>query len=239
MTIQLKGNRLTERKRLDRIAHFDPRSKDHGIRGAGDGQFRTKFWDLRVTLDQGTEGACVGYGLTHALICDPVPMHQLDGRFAREQIYWEAQRIDPWPGGSYPGAVPYYEGTGVLDGVKAAHKLGYFDSYKWAFGLRDLIEGVGHVGPAILGLIWFAGMERPTWRGYIFPVGPDLGGHCLICRGVDIPRQRFLLHNSWGNGWGRGGSCWISFRAMEYLLRLDGEAVFLIDKREPKEENDG
>jgi len=33
----------------------------------------------------------------------------------------------------------------------------------------------------------------------------SLGGHAVLAVGYDDPSQRFLIRNSWGNSWGRGG----------------------------------
>ena len=34
-----------------------------------------------------------------------------------------------------------------------------------------------------------------------------LGGHCVVAVGYDDARQRFIVRNSWGSGWGVGGHC--------------------------------
>jgi C1A family cysteine protease len=42
-----------------------------------------------------------------------------------------------------------------------------------------------------------------------------LGGHAVLAVGYDEPSQRFLVRNSWGPGWGRGGYFTMPY---EYLL---------------------
>jgi hypothetical protein len=110
----------------------------------------SKTWtapDGTPVLDQGQEGACVGFGTTNELLWNPVPVPNLTAKFAREKIYWVAQRDDPWPGGAYPNASPRYEGTSVLYGIKAAADLGYYTEYRWATAEKEMALGVGTSAP--------------------------------------------------------------------------------------------
>lgn len=229
---QLKDGSFTTDIRLDRVEQFDSRSRSYPLCSATDRlekPLRSYTWRCHPRLDQGHEGSCVGHAIAHELAARPseVPMsHQ----YARETIYWDAQRIDPWPGGAYPGAAPFYEGTSVLAGVKVAHKLGWFDSYRWAFGLRDLQLGVGYNGPAVLGLPWYEGMFWPDHNGYIHPEGRKVGGHAILCNAINVKEGRFTLHNSWSGAWGMNGECFITFADMDRLLRERGEAVFMIKR---------
>ena len=168
---------------------------------------------------------CVGFSVSHELIARPVVVPGITGKFAVEKIYWEAQKIDPWNGGSYPGASPRYEGTSVLCGVKVVQKLGYIEEYRWAFGLDDLILAVGHCGPAVLGLNWYEGMFEPASCGFLHVTGELAGGHAILCRGVNVRQRYFVLHNSWGPDWGDEGTAKITFEEMDRLLKEDGEAV--------------
>jgi hypothetical protein len=143
--------------------------------------------------------------------------------------------IDPWPGGSYPGASPFYEGTSVLAGVKIAHAQGWFDEYRWAFSLDELIMGVGHNGPAVLGVAWYEGMYFPDADGFVHIKGNRVGGHCILCNAVNVKHKYFTLTNSWGAGWGMVGTCFISFDDMERLLAERGEAVFFIHRHREAE----
>jgi len=188
-----------------------------------------------VTRYKGTiliSGNCVGFGVCHELAARPAEVRGLTNKYAREQIYWEAQKIDGWPGGAYPNSKPFYEGTAVLAGVKIAHKLGYFDSYRWAFSLEDLQLGVGYNGPAVTGLKWYEGMLDTDAKGYIHPTGKRIGAHCILCTAIDIKKQRFTLHNSWGKSWGMRGECYISFEDMNKLLKQRGEVVFFQRRHE-------
>lgn len=225
--ITLKDGSETKDARNDRIVQFDERSRNYPIRATVKIKKRRSYtWRCGVFLDQGAEGACVGFGIAHELAARPSEVQQLTHRFAKETVYWEAQKIDPWPGGAYPGASPRYEGTSVLAGVKTAQKKGYFDAYYWAFGMDDLAMGVGYRGPAVLGLTWMEGMRDTDENGFIHATGGIVGGHCILCRAINVKEKYFLLRNSWGRHWGMKGDCKVSFSDMPKLLADNGEAVF-------------
>jgi hypothetical protein len=118
----------------------------------------------------------------------------------------------------------------VLAGVKQLHKQQLFKSYRWAFGIDDLILGIGHNGPAVLGINWYEGMFNTTAKGYITPTGYIAGGHAILARAVNVKEQRITLRNSWGKGWGVNGDCYISFADMDTLLKQNGEAVFMLER---------
>lgn len=234
---------MTYRPGLGRRVQFDERSRAFPIRAllADDRLPVTRRWWIpsRVpVLDQGSEGACVGFGVTNELRCTPVAAIGLDARFAREQIYWPAQQIDPWPGGAYPGAAPHYEGTSVLAGVQVAARAGWYREYRWAFGEDDLARAVSHVGPAILGLPWYETMFDPDRDGYLNPGGAVAGGHCVLAIGINTRRDQgrgaYVIYNSWGPDWGDRGRAWITRADMARLLAQDGEACIPTVRARPK-----
>ncbi|MDA8139960.1 MAG: hypothetical protein M0036_15035 [Desulfobacteraceae bacterium] len=225
--IRLRDGSQTKDIRLDRIILFDERSRKFPVRAmVAEKKLRSYTWRCNAFLDQGQEGACVGFGIAHELAARPAEVKGLTNKYARESIYWEAQKIDEWEGGSYPGAKPKYEGTAVLAGVKVAQGKGFFDSYHWGFGLDDLALGVAYKGPAVLGLPWMEAMYEPDAKGFIHATGEVEGGHCILCRGVNAKEEYFLLHNSWGKDWGDNGDCKVSFADMKKLLANGGESVF-------------
>lgn len=216
MDIQLKGGESTNDRRLDRVKQFDERSRAYPIRAAlPSTKPRSYTWSCNVFLDQGQEGACVGFSLAHELNARPVVVH-VDADYARNQIYREARKIDEWPGEDY-------EGTSVLAGAKILHNLGYFTEYRWAFGLDDLILAVGRHGPAVLGVNWYEGQFDPDPNGFIHVGGELAGGHAILCNGVNLKGRYFTLHNSWGQDWGNNGECKISFEDIDRLLHEQGE----------------
>lgn len=252
--VTLKDGSTSEDRRLDRLIQFDERSRSYPVAVAGR---RPRSYTWRITkpavLDQGREGACVGFSIAHELLARPAETRFGSEfratRFAIEDVYYAAQRIDPWPGGSYPGADPHYDGTSILAGVKVTQALGYFQSYRWAFGLRDLVDGLGHNGPSVLGVNWYDSMYSPDGEGFIRPEGSIVGGHAILARAVTLKwkSHRFIwwkrtwddvdlnasfvtLRNSWGPLWGRHGDCYITLRDLDVLLQQRGESVFFLDR---------
>lgn len=211
--------------RLTRMPWQDPKSLLYGIKAVFTSrtQLKTKTWRLRHWFDQGSEGACTGFGTGHFLAAQPNKVRKLDNEFCRE-IYFEAQRLDPFPGGAYEGADPFMEGSTVLAAVKAAKARGLIDEYRWAFSTKDLALAISNIGPAILGVPWYEGMFRPAACGALHPTGEKRGGHAIACIGFNKSKNAFLLHNSWGKGWGDNGRAWVHWEDMQTLLSKTGDA---------------
>lgn len=228
----LKNEQSTEDTRLDRVEQFDERSRGYSI---GDirrtRKLRSYTWRCNDWFDQGKEGACVGFCLGHELAARPAEVKGLDYDFLVENVYWEAQKNDPWHGGSYPGAVPVYHGTSVLAGVKEIQKLGYIKEYRWAFNIDDVLYGIGHNGPAVLGIPWYYDMYFPDDKGFIKPTGQLVGGHAILGRAINVKKGYVTLRNSWGKNWGKDGDCYITFEDLETLLNQRGECCFLMRRK--------
>lgn len=202
---------------FDRRPQFDTRSRAFAVADLTvEGEAETRLWRVPKVLDQGAEGACVGFAVVHELIAFPVPLVLFDADDALA-LYEAAQTVDEWPGEDY-------EGTSVLAGIKVAKSLGYYEEYRWAFGVDDLAAAVSQIGPAVLGINWWSGMASPADDGYVEPTGVVTGGHAILCSGWDADMRAFRLHNSWGPLWGENGECWVSYDDMEALLADDGEA---------------
>lgn len=219
--IQLKGNQESLDVRLDRLEHFDERSRDFPVTATiSETKPRSYTWGIDVVLDQGREGACVGFAVAHELAAKPLVCGEKTDAFAL-RLYKRAQQLDPWQGEDY-------EGTSVLAGVKAAQELGFIKAYRWAFGVDDLALAVSRKGPAILGIPWFESMYGTQHvvdgRHRVFIEGAKVGGHAILCRGYSATRNEFLLHNSWGPDWGNKGAAWITYADMDKLLGMGGEA---------------
>lgn len=115
-------------------------------------------------------------------------------------------------------------------GVAGANRItAYYrcpvDAERWRLALacgRTVIFGM-----SCYGSMFTAEVERTG----IIPI-PDLGkermegGHAMLAVGYDHPRERFLLRNSWGTGWGEGGYGWLSYK----LLPLVGDAWVIVTR---------
>lgn len=205
----------TERT-FDRIPSADERNANYPMRALVAAKpLRSYTWRCDTWLDQGREGACVGFAWAHDLAARPRP-RMTDHQHARSIYRW-AQQLDEWPGENY-------EGTSVLAGAKVCHAQGHFTEYRWATSLEDLLLGIGYWGPAVLGVNWYSGMFDTDHDGYIHPTGSVMGGHAILAHRVNVPGRFVQLHNSWGSGWGVQGRARISFDDLERLLADDGEA---------------
>lgn len=209
---------------LDRVPFFDARSRDFPIRALLDTtQPRSYTWACTTYLDQGSEGACVGFAWAHEAAARPV-VHPVTERTARG-IYQAAQQLDPWP-----GAEPDYSGTSVLAGAKATRTQGLVKSYRWAFGLTDALAAISRHGPTVLGINWREGMWDTDKAGYIHATGPIVGGHAILATGVNVRARTVTLHNSWGQTWGRNGNALITWADLDTLLRDDGECCVPVQR---------
>lgn len=208
---------MTERV-FDWKPRFDERSKLYPIRAlvGADPELRYKLWAKGAVLDQGVEGACVGFGWSAELSASPKRVGGVTDDSARN-LYHRARQLDDWEGEDY-------EGTSVLAGAKAVQELGFLTEYRWAFGLNDVLGALSWTGPVVLGVNWYEGMMEPDSKNYIHATGQVVGGHCILARGISVKRQRVLLRNSWGTTWGQDGNCYLSFDDLAKLLSEYGEA---------------
>lgn len=233
MITPLRAGYWTNDPRLDRIRGQDLRSLNYLARDRltveQQRDPRSYTWLLESFLDQGYEGACVGFAWAHELAARPGVVIGVTPAYAREQLYWPAQRDDPWEGGAYPGARPFYEGTTVLAGARVVLALGLIEEYRWALDVLEFASAVSYFGPGIIGIDMFEGMMNTDSLGFIHPTGRWVGGHAMCVTGVRVVRDRatgeidwwrsyLLIHNSWGDRWGQGGRAKISFAEFAPLV---------------------
>lgn len=234
---------MTERK-FDWVSRHDPESKKYPIRSTLKTKTITKkkvIWEPGVVLDQGSEGACVGFAWTADLLARPVrpaqqPSQHVANRFAFN-VYKEAQKIDEWPGEDY-------EGTSVLAGAKIIKERGFIKEYRWCFNIDDVRDAVISEGPVIIGIPWYEGMYRTLPGGIVKVSGKQVGGHAITIVGYD-PAMRingrshevFKWRNSWGSSYGVAGSGYIKYNDLRKLLAQQGEACVPMGRKVPVFEN--
>lgn len=227
---------LTMTYGLGRIVNFDERSRDFPVSAvmpAGAEELRTKKWRRPRALDQGVKPHCVGFSLWGALNTQPLTsMYDYSVRraYTPEQIYHGAQLNDPWPGEDY-------DGSSVLGGAKWLYKMGVIREYRWAFGLSDVLQTLSYVGPVVVGTDWHMDMfDAPNPEVGYFPQakyalrvsGLMAGGHAYELHGINVAEKVVIATNSWSRGWGDGGRCYLTFDALDALLKSQGEAVVLL-----------
>lgn len=210
-----------------RRVEFDERSRSFPARAllspAQAATPRSFTWRNPIRLNQGVEGSCVGHAWAHEAAAKPVPVPGMTHAVALD-IYRRAQALDGFP------ETPPEEGTSIIAGAKAMQERKLLATYRWAFGIADLILAVGWHGPAVLGIPWYEGMMKVDRRGFARVAGGVVGGHAILCNRVNVTDRFFGLSNSWGpscgtrDAWSLGGTCRVSFADMERLLGEDGEA---------------
>jgi len=238
---RLKDGSVVSDPRLGRILQSDIRSRNFRISAIIDvaAPLRSYTWSVGFSkvnqyhLDQGNEGTCVQYGFSHELLARPVlvKFDTVSNLIKNNALYFQFQQNDEWPGGAYPGAVPFYEGTSVLAGAKVLTSLSFYLSYHWADTEQEIASAIAYHGPVVLGINWYTGMFKPDINGYIKPTGSLAGGHCILAKGINLKEDCYILHNSWGPGWGINGCAKIKRSAMSRLISEQGEACLPIRSR--------
>jgi hypothetical protein len=194
---------------------------------------RIKSWAMPGgPLDQGREGACVGFAWTHELLAAPKSAHLVDPHGVAMRIYRAAKLIDEWPGDNY-------DGTSVLAGAKMVQGWGWMGGYAWAYDVGDVIDAVISTGPVVLGIPWLSGMYSTSPGGMVHLDGGVVGGHCIIVTGYH-PGMRIAgepgrpevvkWRNSWGLDYGRNGYGYVRVDDLAQLL-VEGEACLPIGRQ--------
>jgi hypothetical protein len=181
----------------------------------------SRMWRVGRVLDQGSEGACVGFGCASEAAASPVPVPGADTNAYALAWYRRAQDLDEWPGRSYSG-------TSVLAGCLVGRERGLWGGFRWGKTAEELAAGIVARGPAILGVNWREDSYETDANGIIRAKGRTVGGHCVLAFGFVPPNPStymarrlqtagllngvraagepvFLILNSWGNGYGING----------------------------------
>jgi hypothetical protein len=215
----------TEGPILNRIPFFDERSKRPEFRArnliGATARYR-RIWTPRYEpLDQGREGACVGFACAGELAATPIK-HIVSNESAL-LLYRKAQEVDRKAGRWYS------EGATVLAGMQGCRENGLFGKYVWNFGIDDTIDWIVRKGPVILGINWYYDMYSPSKNGLISVGGGIAGGHAILANGYWPLHPEFgdvlVLTNSWGKDWGVNGRGFLRIADADRLLREDGESV--------------
>jgi hypothetical protein len=188
-------------------------------------------------LDQGTEGACTGFGLAtvaHYLLRKR--QYYPDQNCVSPRMFYEmARRYDEWPGEDY-------DGSSARGAMKGWHKHGVcareewcddaytdprdpgFDQIRVQGGLhrplgsyfrvnhKDLIAM--HAAISEVGVLYATAVVHEGWQhvgedGVIELMPEPLGGHAFAIVAYD--HEGFWIQNSWGEDWGKLGLARISY----------------------------
>lgn len=213
---------------FDWLSRHDERSRDHAIREAVRPVPRTyaKWWTPGPLLNQGAEGACVGMGCSAEAAASPQRLRGVDFAYAMGW-YNRAKQIDGQPGEAYSG-------TSVLAGMKVGVERGLWDGYKWAFGIRDVVQGLLQLGPVVIGIDWYDSMYETKPDGEVVVGGNLVGGHCILLTGYSPSYARLgetiRWRNSWGPSYGKAGNGYIKAGLLSELLEANGEAAIPVGR---------
>ncbi len=206
-------------------------------------------YQYRARMDQGQEGACVGYALSWA-------MSILNRRYydARE-LYRAAQRHDEWEGDADGETGPKYEGTSVRAGCDVLRDMGHRHLYRnhsrdwdlhhgierneWARTAEEVRACIARGVPVVLGIDWTTNFSNPVQKGREWWIGEgDLGrvqgGHAICAYAVSDRRQAIRLVNSWGLEY---ELVWMPYDTLQRVLdglRHQGEATIITDRDGPQ-----
>jgi hypothetical protein len=216
---------------LDRVPLFDDRSREFPVRGliGEDRPVRYKqIWTARTEpLDQGKEGACVGFSFASELAATPI-RYVVDNNIARE-LYQIARAEDKAVGKSFAS------GASVLGGAKACKRLNLISTYYWAFSIDDVIDCLVKKGPVIFGTNWYSGMYDTTYDGLVKIDGEKVGGHAIMVNGYWPGHPMFgdcvMWTNSWGSDYGINGRGFVRLEDFKRLMYEDGEICIPTDVR--------
>jgi hypothetical protein len=202
------------------------------------------LWDLGPVLDQGNEGACVGYGCAGAVASAPSSRTGVNDTYARTW-YRRAQRLDEWQGESY-------DGTSVLAGCLVGRERKLWSGFRWAKQPAELAAGILNpaLGPAVVGVQWSEDLyETGALLDTDVRLDPELG-HCVLLPGYlpadawensdrdardqleelgladavhDLEGPGFVVLNSWGTSWGAGGLAVAGLELVQRWFRARGE----------------
>lgn len=200
--VQRAWGRTYSPDKRDMLYRLDPKKS----------QRTSRSWRLGDITDQGNSPSCVGHAWCSWLKASPIRQHPIlpDG------IYIFAQYCDEWEGEKY-------EGTSVRGAAKVLQITGHISTYSWAWTLAPAINHLLEIGPLVIGVNWYEGMENTDKRGFIHVKGKVLGGHAVLLYGVDLNKNKVSIRNSWGTNWGLKGNCYLSIDDFNRLLSEDGE----------------
>jgi len=187
------------------------------------------WWENGAWLDQGPYGTCVGNAFAHRRADGPVRVAGIDEDYAI-QLYLDAS-----------GDTTLQEGTSAWAACRAMMARGEISSYHWITSPQELRDAIRSVGSICIGIDWYNSMfdPYPKYNNYWIDINYSsglAGGHELLLNGVNLSPNSgpafYRLKNSWGRGWGKGGTVHVDCNALEELIFSHyGDAVVITEKK--------
>lgn len=263
---QLKNGLVTLDPRLDRIPYHPEENRGYTVERLvterqdllqQEAVRRSRGHSVGPGLNQGREGQCVLYGVTHRRNSTPKPVRPafVDQR-AMADAYHDVQHLDPWQGCDWgwqcprqPG--PDYGGTSVHTAMVYGRSKGWWNSFWWVGAgsgdaIGDVVKANQAVGGLVYGLPWFESMFRPHPSGLleVDRRSKMVGGHCIFGPAVRLKmrlrgewkgtKEVAVIQQSWGEDYGvadlrrPGGMVYILLDDLDWLLHQGGEGAVVI-----------
>lgn len=215
--------------RSARIVNHDPRSLEYKV--PLEPEIKTVLWEHKApVLNQLLSSACTGMSFTQILntdVYEPLRIKitgssgYLDEQFAYK-LYGQATQID-----EFVGEFPEVDsGSSGLAVCKVAHRSGWISEYNTAIGWEEFKKAI-QTGPCFTGIFWTTSMNMPDDKGFIAPLGTELGGHQVAVIGLDVENEFVTILNSYSDSFGDKGRCYMKFNYFSELLHNLGDAMII------------
>ena len=172
------------------------------------------YWNL---WDQGSEGACVGFGSSAMMGVTNTRQARQAGssetyRYAPFWLYHEAQLVDEW------SDTPPAQGTSVRASCDVLRTQGHrrvrygvtrpvdasagIAANRWATTIDEMRAAVWSGCAVAIGVNWYSNFDNPVskdgelWIGQS-SLGNIRGGHCVCIYRMSDRREAFRFMNSW------------------------------------------
>jgi Papain family cysteine protease len=174
----------------------------------------TPAWELKIQLDQGQTGHCVGFGWSGWV--DALPVEGTYQNADAHALYYECKVIDGEPNAE--------NGSTVRSGALAMRKRGRLAAFAFAGSTNEIDAWINSHGSVVVGTSWTDDMFNPDASGFVKPTGAVAGGHCYVMLDRLDDEDAYLFQNSWGASWGQNGRFKIKRADFAGLLADQGEA---------------
>ncbi|MEJ2202041.1 MAG: C1 family peptidase, partial [Desulfuromonadaceae bacterium] len=187
-----------------------------------------------IILDQGTEGACTGFGLAAVINLLNKKKRNLTFQTSPRMLYEMAKKHDEWPGEDYAGSscrgairgwknmgvcgevdwpyAPENPGELTIERAWAARSCTIGAYYRLRPELNDYHAALNEVGAIYVSADVHSGWFDPRTKKNTLPVinfsNKPEGGHAFAIVGYNS--DGFIVQNSWGPSWGlKGFALWL------------------------------
>jgi C1A family cysteine protease len=208
--------------------------------------------------DQGELGSCTANAIGGAFEFMQKKEELADFMPSRLFIYWNERKIegtvDEDSGAMIRDGIKSVHKLGVCDENIWPYNIAKFTEKPPAAAYREAKEHQATVyrrvlpvlhqmqgclasgTPFVFGFSVYESFESDeVARTGVVPLPPRnerlLGGHAVLAVGYDDSQQRFLVRNSWGDGWGMAGYCTMPYGYLtDPALASDFWAIYAVEK---------